>query len=392
MISFLPIAFSVFCSFVHADGASAPINQDIWEKANDIGRWSSQAPTEETTVHWIDAAQHQNLVIEGLPWFSILGKYRRLPLDPDGKEFSTAANFQAENTAGAQIRFRTNSPFVHVRVRLQGRSLMDNMPASGQSGVDAYDDITGRLRFCGLARVQPGELSYEAEACSWGNYAWKGVTLNLPLFNGIDKLEIGIAPESGVEKPWPHRRPGKLVIYGSSITQGGVASRPGLAWSNQLSRTLDQEIVNLGFAASGLGEAVLAKYIGEIQGISLILLDYEANAQTSVGTTLEPFIQILRQRYPAVPIVVMSQIPWVLEIQSRDYSIHKSELRDFQRHTVFKLRAEGDANLHFIDGYELMPHDRFEEGLLDGVHPNDLGMTWIAEGVARQLTELGLGN
>lgn len=353
-------------------------------------RKQAAAPGESGATVWLNAAKRHEFAVEGLPWFSVLRTFRRLPLDPNGTEFSKEVNDLADNTAGAVIRFRTNSRTVKVRVQLSSHSFMDHMPATGQSGIDLYDEIGGRFRFCGVTRLKPQDVNYESELCSWKETAWREIALNLPLYNGVRALEIGISSGSRIDIARMHRRRGKIVVYGTSITQGAVASRPGLGWVNQLGRALDQEIVNLGFSGSGLGEPALARRIAEIGDLSLIILDYEANAQKGILSTLEPFIEILRAAHSDLPIVVMSQIPWVWEFRSAEYSKFRDDLRRFQSRTVTELRARGDANLYFIDGNELMPRERFEEGLVDGVHPNDLGMTWIAEGVGRRLEGFGL--
>ncbi len=355
----------------------------------------AHAGDDSPSVQWLDPTVDSNLAVEGAAWFSSNHLFRRLPVDSENKEFRAEVNALADNTAGMQIRFRTNSPFVRVRVQLTGASNMWHMPPSGQSGVDLYDNVTGRLRFCGAARVNPGEDHYEAELCTWpstdGPRDWKDVTLNLPLYNGVKTFEIGVAETAEIARPTKHRTSGRVAIYGTSITQGAATSRPGLGWTNQLSRQIDQEVINLGFSGNGMGEPALAKRIAELTELKLVVLDYEANAQDEgVRKTMEPFIALIRARYPKVPIVIVSQIPWVWQIRSTGYAEGKAATRKFQRALADKLRRAGDSNIHFIDGYGLMPLDHFEDGLVDGVHPNDLGMSWISENMLAQLRKLHL--
>ena len=54
--------------------------------------------------------------------------------------------------------------------------------------------------------------------------------LYLPLYDGIDKLEIGIDPGAEIvasELNSPDRE-NPIVMYGTSILQGASASRPGM--------------------------------------------------------------------------------------------------------------------------------------------------------------------
>ena len=357
------------------------------------------ARADEPAVRWLVAGQSSALAIEGLAWFSANGKFRRLPSDTGKKELRAEVNSIADQSAGAQIRFRTTSRFVRVRVQLIKPSSMYHMPATGQSGVDLYDKATGELRFCGVSRVEPADTEYDVELCAWNPgqtgklesaEVWQDVTLDLPLYNGVESFEVGVSMGSKVEKPRPHENSGRIVIYGTSITQGGVASRPGLGWTNQLGRQVDQEVINLGFSGNGMGEPALARRISEIDDMKLVLLDYEANAQEGVRTTLNPFIALIRARHPKLPIVVVSQIPWTNERRSSAAASAKKSLREFQQQTVAQLRAGGDENIYFIDGHGLLPWDHFEDGLVDGVHPNDLGMSWIAQGLVEKLGGLGL--
>ncbi|WP_282936261.1 SGNH/GDSL hydrolase family protein [Paenibacillus sp. RC67] len=82
-----------------------------------------------------------------------------------------------------------------------------------------------------------------------------------------------------------------------------------------LSRFLPYEFINLGFSGSGRGEPEVARTIASIENPALYVLDYEANTGTveRMTETLPPFIDILRERHPRVPILVVSKIPYAKE-------------------------------------------------------------------------------
>ena len=65
--------------------------------------------------------------------------------------------------------------------------------------------------------------------------------LYLPLYNGVSSLEIGVPQDRTIDRPAPraedHRKP--IVFYGTSITQGGCASRPGMVHTAILGRRLE---------------------------------------------------------------------------------------------------------------------------------------------------------
>ena len=73
--------------------------------------------------------------------------------------------------------------------------------------------------------------------------------LFLPLYDTLIDMRIGLDDDSSIENITFQNKP--LVFYGTSITQGGCASRPGLAHTNIISRELGYECINLGFSGNG---------------------------------------------------------------------------------------------------------------------------------------------
>lgn len=341
---------------------------------------SSAASTGLETLKWHDPKKEKIFSVEGLPWFPVHGLYRRLPLDQENKEFRPEVNHLADQPAGVQIRFNTTSQRVVIHTVVGDAPQLDNMPESGQSGTDAYVREAGetKARFCGLAYSGTGKKEYQETVCARPVGHMREYIVNLPLYNSVRILEIGLDDDAVVEWPHPHAISGKIAVYGTSITQGGVAPRPGLAWTNILSRSLDAEVVNLGFSGAGKGEPALASRIAEIEDLRLVILDYEANAKDGVKTTMAPFIDLIRAKHPNVPLIIISQIRWTMEQSDADYAESKKKLREFQAALVRGRVKAGDHAIYFVDGSKLLGGADFGEGLTDGAHPNALGMYRIA--------------
>ena len=206
----------------------------------------------------------------------------------------------------------------------------------------------------------------------------------------MDDIEIGINKDAKLYKPTSHKNKGRVVIYGTSVTQGGCAARPGMSFTNILSRKLDKEFINLGFSGSGLGEKELADIINLIDDVDLIILDYEANggATGDMKNNLEPFIDTLRNKSKTVPILVLSKIPFSVDAFNKKGMDHRKFYYDFQKDMVAKKIKEGDKHIYFLDGNNLFGNVDVDEMTVDGYHPTDLGFYMMAKNLEKPIKNL----
>lgn len=315
------------------------------------------------------------LQVAGLGWFATEGVLRRLPRHPDWP-LPEAVDRLADATAGGQVRFRTDSSVVAVDVVLDRAPGMDLMPATGEGGIDADVGDWGAQRYWGTARPGFGSDSYRSVVFQ-ADPGMRTVTLNLPLYRGVQSLQIGVDPGAQVAAPPDFPHPGRIAIYGTSVTHGGCASRPGMAYPAILGRRLGHEILNLGFAGNGKGEPEVARVLAQLDDTVCFVLDYETNVleAEALRTSLTEFIPILRDRHPTVPILVASKPGFARRLRDADYRRSCEERRDIQHQIVERHRAAGDHNLHFVDLGEL----DIAEGTVDGVHPTDSGFTQLAD-------------
>jgi lysophospholipase L1-like esterase len=343
---------------------------------NKIGDWEWLSPLGEP------------FRVTGLPWLAQDGVYRRLPVQPSlpiRQEVDRLANF----TAGVQVRFQTDSSKLAVQVVLADKASMYQMPATGQCGVDCYIGAPGEQLYINTSRFDFTQTEYEATLFEALPRQMRDITLNLPLYQGVKELWIGIEPASATAGFPGFASPKKVLIYGTSITHGACASRPGMAYSNILSRMFPLEIVNLGFSGNAQGEPELAHLISQIEDPALLILDYEANTPSTerLKESLPEFIRIYRERHPAVPIVVISQICLARETFDDSLYRRREGRKQLQRETVERLRREGETNIHFVDGTQLLGPD-YQECTADSVHPSDLGYYRIAESLKPVITPL----
>ncbi|MFD2330843.1 SGNH/GDSL hydrolase family protein [Cohnella sp. GCM10020058] len=348
-------------------------NMVIAERSGDELRWLS--PLAEP------------FVIAGLPWLKKERLYRRLPA-ASAHKLPPAVDMLADCPAGGQIRFRTDSPTVVVKAVLSGPADMDHMPASGQCGFDCYIGGFGAQVYAGTTRMSTAATQICHPLFEQLAATPREVTINLPLYQGVREIWIGVAPEAAVEPPASYGDSRKIIVYGTSITQGGCASRPGMAYTNVLSRRLPYEFVNEGFSGNGKGEPELARMLAEIDNPGLLVLDYVANVSPEgYRETLPTFIGLYREAHPDVPILVLSKIRYARETFDDAAVQSRLDTRAFGMETVERLKREGDAHIYFQDGGELLG-DRFDECTVDGIHPTDLGFLRMADGLAPTLSDI----
>ncbi|MFT6242095.1 MAG: hypothetical protein ACJAQT_004198 [Akkermansiaceae bacterium] len=172
-----------------------------------------------------------------------------MPVNPEWP-IRPAVNRLANSTAGGQIQFQSDSAKVLVRVKLRQSSGMYHMPVTGQSGFDLYLGKAGEQRYAATTKFDAGAKDYEVTLFT-GSKSNRHFTLNFPLYNGVDSVEIGVAAGATITAPLPYQHDGRIVVYGTSITQGGCAARPGMAYPNILSRRLGADFIISNFTSPG---------------------------------------------------------------------------------------------------------------------------------------------
>lgn len=345
-------------------------------------RMRSDKKSSDGTLHWhcpLDEPFH----IAGLAWLEEERIYRRLPTNP-AYPIPEAVDYLANHTAGSQIRFQTNSRHLSVKVKLAEKANMTHMPPTGQCGIDCYIGAPGEMRFCNVTKYPVEQSEYECALFSEFEPQMRNITLNLPLYMGVREVWIGLEENAQIVAPPSYASNQKVIVYGTSITQGGCATRPGMAYTNILSRQIPVEFINLGFSGSGRGEPEMAHLIADIPDPALLVLDYEANCQTTelFSKTLPEFVRILRDKHAEVPILIVSKINYSRNTFDKALQQAFLDRKEIQRECVRTHRKNGDRSIYFFDGSTLLGGEDFHECTVDGSHPTDLGFLRMANGLA----------
>lgn len=352
------------------------------KKIEDVDQNMKMPEKSQDDLFWIDPKHSRDIKILGFNWFNEDKLYRRFALKYQSviENISESLNILVGNTAGGAIAFYSDTNVFKIKVKLSYKFLMSHMAYTGQAGFDLYVGTNPQdLRFYRSSTFNFNNNEYEFtffDNLSGGHL----FVMNFPLYASVSDLVIGINNWASVLPAHDFEDQGKLVFYGTSITQGGCASRPGMAYPSIIGRALGYECLNFGFSGNGFGEKEIAQLIAQVEGVKLFVLDYEANASgpdLKLEKTLVSFIEQLRTFNPKVPILVLSKISTRFDSFHEDGRIVKERLNEFQRKTVARLHKQ-DENIYFYDGGELLK-DIDLEGTVDGVHPNDLGFYQMAQ-------------
>ena len=324
---------------------------------------------DKTDVVWMNVTD-QPIAVHGLAVVGG-GKFWRLPeylID----NVNDGVTQLARHTAGGRIRFRTDSPYIAYRAKSFGGGQMSHMPLTGSNGTDLFVNGVSYTTFRpNSAREQWFEGCADIRTAGMND-----IEMNLGLYNGYTEIYVGVKAGSAVEAPRPYAIEKPVVYYGSSITQGGCASKPGNSYEGFLSRWLDADHINLGFSGSGRGEECMAEYIAGLE-MSALVLDYDHNAPSveHLEKTHYRFYEIVRKAQPDLPILMVS-------LPDCDKNLTDAALRrDVIMSSYLRARSQGDEKVWFVDGRSLFGERDRDACTMDGTHPNDLGFYRMAEAI-----------
>jgi len=326
------------------------------------------------------------LEVEGKGWPDTARLYDRLPGRAKGIVRDPVWEL-AQNSTGLCVRFETDAREISARWTLRSDHLaLEHMPATGVSGLDLY--VRGQGKWHWLAVGRPSQFPTNQKTLVQGvSEGLKEYLLYLPLYNGVESVQIGISPEAMLAKPSTRSGGIKpICFYGTSITQGGCASRPGMAYTAILGRMLDRPTINLGFSGNGPMDLEMATFLAELDP-AIYVLDGLPNMDAAmVAERAEAFVKILRRARPGTPIVLVENVTYqnaeFVSARRDSYTSKNAELRQVYK----RLMDSGIRNLHYVPGDDLLGHDG--EATVDGTHPTDLGFLRMAEALQPVLSSI----
>lgn len=329
----------------------------------------------------------QTVVFTDASAFPVYGKvsdqtdsrYERLPSYLNGVTRDPVW-YLGTNSAGLFVRFRSNSTSIHARWESMYNNTMPHMTDTGTKGLDLYALTDDGWRYVGSGRP----LGKKTEWTIIANMdpVEREYMLYLSLYDGVSSLEIGVDEGATLDQPAVDspKREKPIVMYGTSILQGGCANRPGMAHTNILGRRLDREVFNLGFSGQATLDMEIAELMASVEDPGVFVLDYAPNAwDYLIDEKGEEFFRIIRDAHPDVPVIFIEDVifPHTLfdnKIREEVTGKNQAQMRLFK-----KLKKAGERNIYYISAEGMIGDDG--DATVDAIHFTDLGAMRYVEHV-----------
>jgi len=340
----------------------------------------------QDSLKWIDPIKEQSIL--GRVDDQSLTGFTRLP-DAIKNDVRDAVWSLGTNGAGLYMDFNTDAEEIVVRYTVSGGLDMPHMPKTGVSGLDLYAvDNSGDWSWT------PGDYSFkDTITYKFGpivSDAQKQYRLYLPLYNSVTWMEVGVSRGASIEFVKQEKKP--IIVYGTSIAQGGCASRPGLAWTNVLGRSLNRPIINLGFSGNGRLEKPILDLIAKTEA-SVIVLDclpnltgVTAENDQRIDSLVQAAVHYLRSAQPNTPIILTDHSSGgnkkILDLKDNELyeRTTKAGVASFE-----KLEKEGVRNLYRLSNADIALDIN---STVDYAHPNDYGMMKISNAYQKLIAKI----
>lgn len=327
------------------------------------------------------------LGVEGQGWSDIKAPYDRLPAKAQETARAPVWNL-SHDSAGLCVRFESDATAISARWTLtQANLAMPHMAATGVSGLDLYVK-TAEGQWHWMAVGKPVAQTNTVTLVGNLPAGRREYLLYLPLYNGVTSVEIGIPKGAMIAKaaPRPAERTKPIVFYGTSITQGGCASRPGMCHPAILGRRLDRPVINLGFSGNGTMDADIAALLGEIDAAVYVIDCLPNMTAKTVAERTGPLVTAIRKARPTTPILLVEDRTYADAFLIEGKAQKSAQCRAALRAANDALVAAGDKNIGYLAGEKLLAADG--EDTVDSSHPTDLGFVHQADAFQAALEPL----
>ena len=294
----------------------------------------------------------------------------------------------SKHSSGLSIRFLSNSSVITTKWEVLNNFSMDHMPDTGIKGVDLYFKNNDEWQYINTG--VPVGFNNEYKLVENMDNELREYKVFLPLYDGIKNIEIGVDSLSFVKRPMSNEKK-PIVFYGTSITQGACASRPGMAHTNIISRKLDRDVINFGFSGNGRMEEPIANLISDSNPIFYVI-ECMPNMYPPdlVSSNTIPLINTIRAKDSDTPIILVDLFTSPLTALDKNAITGTSEMNNALKTQYDKMINSGYNNIIYLETQSALGNDF--EGTVDAVHFTDLGFIRYSDFLVKKFEELELFN
>ena len=348
---------------------------------------AGSSPVDENGLRFYDVHKAP-FRVHGVMWESPETPFRRMPGDV-AKTVSAGVETLHYHTSGGRIRFTTNSKTLAIRVQMPTNIKHAVVAPPLIYGFDVYINNGDTSTYWESIKA-PTEFEYDGYTgkVTFPNNNVRDITLYMPCYGGLNSIEIGLDAEATVSEAGNYRHSLPVVFYGSSITQGAAASRPGNTYVARVARNLDCDYIDMGFSGNALGELEMARYLSQLP-MSMFVMDYDHNSPDAAHLKAhhEAFFKEFRKGNPTVPVLMITRAPMTYHLSN------ENGLRcEIIRTTCENAKAQGDNNVYYLDGRTLFREDLIgfaaKDCTSDRAHPNDLGMFMMSCAFTKEIAKI----
>lgn len=300
-------------------------------------------------------------------------------------EVSEGVSFLSKNGAGIRVNFATNSKTIKLIAEESAFSRMRHMALTGSTGFILCSRDGEEKRHVFRAVLCP-EYSFSDTFDVSANLdgELRDYVLYFPLYSSVKSLSVELDADAYVGEGAGYKAVKPVLYYGSSITQGGCASRADNSYQDIISAKTDTDYINLGFSGNGKAEDNMVDYLAKID-CSIFVCDYDYNAPNEeyLLKTHSRLYKRYREKRPETPIVFVSR-PDAFGAKQAE----ADRRAEIIRATYECALKSGDKNVYFVDGRMFFPEEIRERCLVDGCHPTDLGFYYMAKSIGAVVEKL----
>ncbi|MEM6378524.1 MAG: SGNH/GDSL hydrolase family protein [Bacteroidota bacterium] len=311
-------------------------------------------------------------------------RYDRLPLAYKELVREPVWNL-SKSSAGLSIRFLSNSSSISVKWKLLKNARMNHMAETGIKGVDLYFNNDGTWQYLNTAR--PSGIENEFMLIDNMSNEMREYKMFLPLYDGVESIEVGIDVNSVIKKPAKNNNK-PIIFYGTSITQGGCASRPGMVHTNIISRKLKRDCINFGFSGNGRMEQPINELIAGFDPLFYVIECLPNMTAEQITNRTIPLVKTIRQQHPETPIIFVENFIYEMSALNRERAALVQGRNKALKTQYAKIMEDGYQNILYINSENATGTDH--EGTVDGVHFTDLGFIRYADFLIDQFVQFGL--